>query len=111
MLFDQDPLRQRFWRVIVSHRHGRLQHDRPRVQLRRDDVNGGATDFHAVLPGLVLSVEAWERGQQRGVNIKDGVGVGFDELRAEQAHEARQADEAHFPLLERRDDGAVEIFA
>ena len=42
VLLDQNARRQRLDGVVVSNRHGGLQHDRTAVELRRDQVDGRA---------------------------------------------------------------------
>ena len=41
--------------------HGCLQHDRARVELGVDEVDGGAGDLDAVVERLALRVEAGKR--------------------------------------------------
>ena len=45
------------------------------------------------------------------MDIENAVGKRLDERRAQQAHEAREADERHAALLQRRDDGKIERLA
>ena len=70
-----------------------LHDDRPAVELRGDEVHRHAADLDAVLDRLTLRVEAGERGQQRRVDVQDGVAESVEERRADQAHEAGEADE------------------
>src|SRR4051812_23974819 len=53
MFLDQNPLRQRVDRVVVSDRYGRLQDDRTAVQFVRDQMDGRAADPHAVVERLL----------------------------------------------------------
>ena len=45
MLLYEDPRRQRLRRVVLEHRHGALQDDRTRVELRRHEMHGDAADL------------------------------------------------------------------
>ena len=62
VLFDEDPRRQQINRVVVPHRHGRLQHDRASVEFARHDVHRRARYLDAVLERLTLRVDTGERG-------------------------------------------------
>ena len=42
VLFDEDPRRQRLDRVVVEHRHRRLQDDRAGVEIAVDEMDGRA---------------------------------------------------------------------
>ena len=84
---------KRLWRVVVAHRHRGLQHDRTAVELRGDQVHGGAGDPDAVLECLPLGIDAGERRQERRVHVEDAVGKRLEQRRAHQPHEARETDE------------------
>ena len=74
MLLDEYPRRQRFHRIVVQHRNGRLQDDRPAVQLGRHEVHGRAADADAILERLPLRVKAGKRRQQRRVDVQHPIG-------------------------------------
>ena len=63
-----------------------LQDDWPAIAVLADEVDGGAGDLHAVGQGGLVDVEpveplAAEGGDESGVDVQDGVGVGVDQLR------------------------------
>ena len=73
--------------------HRRLHHDRAASSSRGHEVHGRAGDLHAVLERLALRVDAGERRQQRRVDVEDRVRERVEERRADQPHEAGEADE------------------
>ena len=81
MLLDQDARRQRLDGVVVQHRHRRLQHDRPGVEIRVHQMHRRAGDAHAVLERLALRVEAGKRRQQRRMDVEDAIGKGVEQRR------------------------------
>ncbi len=109
MLLDKDARGESFRRVGVENGHRGLQHDGSRVEVAVDEMNGGAAHLHAVLPRLVLRLEPGEGGQQRRVDVQDGVGKGGDEHRAEKAHEAGQAHEADITGPKFLDEPAIVV--
>ena len=84
---------QRLGRVVVAHRHRGLQHDRTGVELAGHEMDGRAGDLHAVLERLALRVDAGERRQQRRVDVEDRVREGVEQRRADEPHEAGEADQ------------------
>ena len=111
VLFAQDALGQGFRRVLVFDRDEGLHDDRAGVEIFVHEVHGAAGKFHAVFEGLALRFEAGKGGQQRGMNIQDAIRKGGDEIRREQAHVAREADEVHILFVQRGDDQLVIGFA
>jgi hypothetical protein len=63
-------------------------------------VDGAACDFSSVFEGLLLGVEAGERGEQGWVDVEDAVGEGTDEAWRDDAHVTGEADEVDFVLME-----------
>ena len=66
--------RERFHRVVVQHRHRRLNQDRAGVQILVHEMHGAAGDLDAVLQRLVLRVEAGKGGQQRRMDVQNAAG-------------------------------------
>src|SRR2546422_11224498 len=58
-----------------------------------------------------LRVEAGEGGQQRGMDVQDASRKSPDEIRAQDAHEAREAHQVHLKLLEDTDHLTVVLFS
>ena len=81
-------------------RDGALDEDDAVVELLVDEVDGAAGDADAVLPGLVLGVEAGEGGEEGGVDVEDAVREGLNEGGGEQAEVAGEADEIDAGLVE-----------
>ena len=92
-------------------RHGGLRDDRSAVELAGDEVHRHAGDLHAVRQRLLRRVHAWERRQQRRMDVENRVGIRVEERLAEQPHESRQADERDAMRVELRDEGALEELA
>ena len=66
-------------RVVIEHRHGRLQDDRTAVELCRHEVHGRTAHPDAMLERLALRVETGERGKQRGVDVQNAIGERIEE--------------------------------
>ena len=64
MLLSEDPRRKRLDCVVVVDGHRGLRHDRTSIELRRDEVDGGARHFHPVLQCLALRFEAGKCRQE-----------------------------------------------
>ena len=64
---------ERVDRVVLEHRHRRLQDDRTVVELACHEVHGRAGDADAVLERLPLRVEAGKRRQQRRMDVEDAM--------------------------------------
>ena len=84
MLLDKDAGGQRLGRVVIVHRDGRLQHDRAGIELGVHEMDRDSGDFDAVRPRLPLRIRAGKRGQQRRMDIQDGVGKPVQHLVAQQ---------------------------
>ena len=106
VLLDEDARRQRLDRVVVEHRNRRLQDDRPAVELGGHQMHGRAGHPDAVLERLTLRVEAGKRGQQRRVDVEDAVRKRVEQRRADQPHEAGEADQLHAARREQRPPSA-----
>ena len=77
-------------RIAVLDRHGRLQDDRPGIELGRHEVHGGARHLDAMRPRLKLGVEPRKGRQQRRVHVQDRIRERLDEGRRDQPHVAGQ---------------------
>src|SRR5206468_2509196 len=75
---------------------GSLQQDRAAVQLFIDEMNSASGELHPVLEGLVLSIKAGESRQERRMDIEQAVGEFRNEMAAEDAHVAGQANQVDF---------------
>src|SRR4051812_39710103 len=91
MLLNQDPGGQRVACVVVEDRHRRLDHDWTGVELTGHEVYRRARDADSMGPRLSLSVDAWKRGEQRGVDVEDAVRKRVQEGLAQEPHEAGKA--------------------
>ena len=111
MLFGEDALGEGVGVVGLENRNCTLENDGAVVEVFVDEVHGAAGDFHAVVEGLLLGVEARESGQQRGVNVEDAVGECGDESGREQAHVAGEADEVDVMLAKAGDEVGVVVGA
>jgi hypothetical protein len=58
VLLDENARRDGIARVVVVHRDRALQDDRPGIESRVHEVDGHATDFHAVRERLSWSIDA-----------------------------------------------------
>ena len=76
MLLLEDARGEGFGGVVVEDGDGVLQDDDAVVYGLVDKVDGAAGDLGSVVEGLMLRVEAGERGQQRGVDVEDAIGEG-----------------------------------
>ena len=70
-----------------------MQDDGAGVTLLRDKVDGGTRDLYPVFQSLLVDMEAIaahsaEGGDEGGVDIDDGVGVGLEQLLREDGHKA-----------------------
>lgn len=79
VFFDEDALGEGVCVVGLENRNCTLENDGAVVEVFIDEVHSAASDFHSVIEGLLLGVEARESGQQRGVNVEDAVGESGDE--------------------------------
>jgi hypothetical protein len=60
VLFPQNPLGERFGRILIFDGHNRLQDDRSCVQSFVDEVHRAAREFHAMFERLSLGFESRE---------------------------------------------------
>ena len=75
-----------------------LEHDRPGVHARVDEVHRHTEDLHPVLEGLLDRAHAREGRQQRGMDVEDPVGEARHEAGVEDRHVAGEHHELD-PLL------------
>ena len=92
MFLFQDALGQSVLVVGVKDRDCGLQDDGAGVEIFVDEVDGATGEFDAVIEGLFLRFKAGEGREERGMDIKDALGKGGDEIRREEAHVAGEAD-------------------
>src|ERR1700688_3362088 len=76
MFLFQDALGKGVLVVGIENRDGGLQDDGTGVEIFVDEMDGAASEFYAVVEVLLLRFEAGERGEERGVDIKDALGEG-----------------------------------
>src|SRR6266705_4858983 len=68
----------------------------PRIDLLRDEMDGGTRDLHPMFQRAFLRFEAGESGKQRRVYVHDSVGIVVDELWAEDSKVACKSDKTVF---------------
>ena len=68
----------------------------PRIDLLRDEMDGGTRDLHSMFQRAFLRFEAGESGKQRRVHVHDSVMIVVDELWAEDAKVACKSDKTIF---------------
>jgi hypothetical protein len=107
VLHAEDPLLERVHGVRGHHRDGALRHDGAGVHAAVDEVDRRPGDAHAGVEGLLLRVEAGERGQEGRVDVEDAPGEGVEQHRRHEAHEARHADPLDAVCAEEVDQGGV----
>lgn len=111
VLFGEDPVGEGVRIVGFEDGNGALEDDGAVVEVFVDEVDGASGDFYAVIEGLLLSVETWEGGKQRRMDVEDAVGKGCDEGRREQAHVSSEADKVDVVLAEAGDEVGVVVGA
>jgi len=91
----EDSRREAFLVSPSRDRHGALGGGWGRCPpLRPRGARFAARHFDAIIKGLALGVEPWERGQQRGVDVQHAAPVlGEKRPAREHPHEPRQADQ------------------
>src|SRR5690606_3884391 len=81
------------------------------VQPRGDVVDGAAMLGGAISNGAGMGVEPLIGGEQRGMDVDHPAGPAIDEVLAQDAHEAGEADDVHFPAFEHHGHGVFEHLA
>src|SRR6185503_7045797 len=97
--------------IGIEHGNGGLDQDGAGIEKFVDNMNGTAGNPHPMIEGLALGVESRERREQGRVNVQYAVGKGLYERRAEQPHEAGEADELHIVSAQLIDYELVVSFA
>jgi len=103
--------RQRFFSVVVEHRHGALRDDWPTVKGFIYEVNSAACPLNAMFKHLGVCVESGKRGQESGVDVQNPVAKCVDEVCRQQTHVTCQANKLNIVLLQLRDYRAIVFFA
>ncbi len=98
VLFFQNSGRERFYCIVIEHRHGGLNNDRPGIKILIHEVDRTAGNLDTVLERLVLRIESLECRQQRWMNVQYAIRKSPHEVGAQQAHETSQADQLHVML-------------
>src|ERR1700758_4749177 len=91
--------------------HGSLQDDDAVVELLIDEMHGAASDFDAILKGLLLRIQAGKRGQQRWMDVQNALRKSLNKAWREQAHVTGEANELDAMVLERSNDSGIVISA
>ena len=107
VLLGEDAGGERLGGVGVEDGDGSLQDDDAVVYVLVDEVDGAAGDPGAEFESLTLGVEAGKRGEQRGVDVEDAIGVRGNKGGGDDAHVAGQADEIGFGFGECGEEGLV----
>lgn len=100
MLLGEDSRGKRFRRIPGEDWHSPLHHDWPAIQFRSDEVDGHATQLHAMLNRLPLRVQARKGGQQRGMNVEDRIRERINERCTHESHESGKADQTNLARTE-----------
>ena len=85
--------------VRLAYPDGFLNKNRPRIHLFRDKMGCDTGRFYARLERVSDRAGAFEIRQKRRMNVYNFVAVNFDEIGAENPHEAGQRDNVHFLAL------------
>jgi hypothetical protein len=79
MFFLQDSARQGLHGITIQNRNDSLGHDGTSVEDVVHQVDGTATDPHAVIQRLFLRFQTGKCRQQRRMNVQNAVWEGVDE--------------------------------
>jgi len=93
MFHGLNPGVERLGIVVVEDIDGGLSEDRPVVDQLVDDVNGDTRQLHSVSQRFLHGMGAWERRQQRWVDVHDASRETLNGFGCEDAHEAGQDHE------------------
>ncbi len=93
MLLDEDAGGETISVVAREDGNTRLSQDRTIIEFRRHQMHGAAVLARAVGQRALVSVQTLVGGQQRGVNVDKPAAPALDEVAAEDAHVAGEADE------------------
>ena len=107
MLLRKDARGKRIVRIVIQNRDGSLKHDRTGIELFVDEVHGTSRYLDTIRQRLVLRIESRESRQKRWMDIEDTLRERLDELGAEQAKIACEADEIDVVSPEFFDQQAV----
>jgi len=107
VFLDQNSLGEGVCVVRIKHRDGALQNDRAVVQFFIHKMNRASGDLCPVVQGLLVRIQTWKGGEQRGMNVQDAIRKGSNELRRDEPHVAREADQIHLMGLETGNDVSV----
>ncbi len=110
-LDGEHPLGECLRRVAIEHRHCGLGDDRTGIDLRHDEVHGGAVDLHAGFERALVGVETAEGGQEGRVDVEHAPGPSRHQPWGEEPHEAGEADELDPVVLQHRLDRTLERLA
>ena len=80
MLFSKDAARKSLYGVIIVDRNRSLEYDGSSINFFVGEMHGAATDFHSMLNGFLLRIQAWEGGQKRRMYVNDSHIEEVDEL-------------------------------
>ena len=111
MLLRQNTRCERISGVSVQNRHDRLRQDRAVVQFGGDFMHCRSGKLTACLYRPLMGMQAGKRGQQRGMDVEQPPGEVAHETGCEDAHEARQNDEAGGKLIDAGRQSCIESFA
>ena len=111
MLLRQHPRRQLLRIVIRHHGYSSLNHDRPLIQLWRDEMHRGAMQPHASRDGPGMGIQTGKGWQQGRMNIQQTTFIALYKRLAQDAHEACQQQQIGIERLDAAGQRSIEGLA
>src|SRR5687767_9404470 len=111
MLLLQHARGERRRIIVRAHAHRRLDHDRPVVELRSDEMHRAAMHLDAGLKRALVRVQSGKRRQERRMNVEQALAVARHERRGKDAHEAGERHYARRAAVNLGGERGVEGFA
>ena len=72
---------------------GVLAKDRALIEIWGNEVSGDSNNFHSLVVGLAVGRGAWERREERGMNIEDTIFPVPNKVGRKNFHKAGENDE------------------
>ena len=109
VLLLENTRTERLLCITVEYGYCRLCDDRAAIRAFIDEMDGAAADLHPVGEHVAMGMRTGEARQECRMDIHDAARVGADEIRREDAHEARKHDERHARLRKLFDERFLEL--